>query len=557
MTSSKPKILLVNPHYPYGFQVPTIAGKLFGKWPLANVVLPTLAALVPDDFDVQIVDTAVEEIDFDTPCDLVGLTGYHSHVSTARALAQEFRRRGKLVVVGGPSVSISPERWRDCADVLVHGEAERIWPKFLRDFANGKHETEYRDPEKVDIALAPLPRYDLLKTNRYLLGITQTSRGCPFECEFCDVIVYLGRRIRYKPVEHVVAELQQCYDIGWRMVLLADDNLTVNRRDAYEMLDGIRKWNAKQKQPMLFYATFSIDAARDSEMLKLVAAAGITRVFIGIETPNKESLKETLKRQNVHSDMLADVRKIEEHGIAIIGGSIVGFDHDTIDIFRQQLEFFQQTGIPVVNPYMLQALDGTPLKERMQKAGRYIDPARYDELKVEEGLTFPDAYGMQPTVYPAGMSLKDLEEGFTWMVRQLYHPDNYLQRARNLFEALEHTPKSLVLKYRFNRISGDELHAMWKLLLYFLKTKGAERKLWKEIVKLGMKSTFPHRLNFTAWLLLMYASIKNNADELFKIDILDLEATANAPYPVGHKPKEFPAPDVVTRVADKVSLGVI
>ncbi|MBI2838243.1 MAG: B12-binding domain-containing radical SAM protein [Acidobacteria bacterium] len=526
----RPRVLLVNPHYTAGCHLPAHAPAIVGKWPVANLVLPTLAALTPRSFDVRIVDTAVEKLDFNTPCDIVGVTGYHSHLSTARRIVTEFRKRGKLVVVGGPSVTTSPERWRPFADVLVLGEAERTWPQFLRDFESGRHQTEYREAGKIDLALTPLPRYDLLKPERYLAAVVQPSRSCPFECEFCDVIVYLGRGIRYKPIDHVIGELQQVSDLGWRTCMLADDNLTADRQKAYELMDAIRVWNERREQPMIFIASFSIDAARDPGICKLAAAAGINRVFIGIESPNEECLRETKKRQNLRSDMRADLRKLFEFGIVPIGGTIVGFDHDDIDVFKKTYDFSQECGIPIVNNYMMQAFDGTPLKARMLQEGRYIDWDDYEAVRDREGLRLGLSYATAPTIYPKNMTLRQLELGHTWLLQSLYQPEAFLDRVRRMFDILDTVPSSAVPEHRLWRVSFEEAKVIFRLLVYFARTRGGERRLWKNIIRLGMKSSFSQRGALVAWLLLTYTSIRHNLIKIYHVDPLD---SKDAPvYPV-------------------------
>src|ERR1041384_4790412 len=214
-----------------------------------------------------------------------------------KAIAAEFRRRGKTALIGGPYASVSPDVVRPHCDILVRGEIEDIAAKMFGDLASGDYADEYVGT-RPDMRASPIPRWDLYPNDRAGMGTVQTSRGCPFECEFCDVIQYLGRKQRHKSPARVLAELDALYDHGYRAVFLAYDNFTVYRARAKELLLALKEWNDAGKG-MAFTTQVSIDCARDTEMLELCADAGLVNVFIGIETPNESSLRETKKRQNV------------------------------------------------------------------------------------------------------------------------------------------------------------------------------------------------------------------------------------------------------------------
>ncbi len=388
---------------------------------IPNLALPTLAALTPDDIEVEVCDETVDPVDFDKECDLVGITGYVTQAKRMFELARTFRERGRLVAIGGPYASLSPERCRPYADILFTGEAERTWPAFLEDFRKGKYADTYHEPEKPDITRSPAPRVDVLNNDHYISGVIQTSRGCPFECEFCDVIVYLGRRMRHKNVEQILGEADTLYARGYRSIFLSDDNFTANRKKATGILEALRDWNAsKQPEPVLFSTQLSIDSARDPELLSLCADAGLRVAFIGIETPNKNSLKEVKKRQNVAADLLHDIHTIESHGLAVLAGMIVGFDHDTKDVFREQFDFLQAACVPICAPGMLNAPAGTPLEARLEKEGRLI--AARDDFYVETNII------------PKLMSNEELEHGLKWLLNRLYHPPHFLERVLKVCE---------------------------------------------------------------------------------------------------------------------------
>ncbi len=386
---------------------------------IPNLALPTLAALTPDDIEVEICDETVSRVDFDKDCDLVGITGYVTQARRMFELADEFRRRGKLVAIGGPFATLSPQRCRPHADVLFTGEVESTWPVFLEDFRKGSHQDAYDEPGSADIQASPVPRMDLLQNHLYTSGVMQTSRGCPFECEFCDVIVYLGRRIRYKTTEQVLKEADSLYRLGYRGVFISDDNFTANRKKAIEILQALRDWNkSKHPRPVIFGTQLSIDIARSPEILDLCADAGLRIAFVGIETPNKEALKEVKKRQNMASDLVNDLHELMRHGILPMAGVIVGFDHDTPDVFREQFEFLQEAGPPICGTGMLNAPEGTPLEARLKAEGRLV--AVRDDFYVETNII------------PKQMSVEQLSHGHRWLLNRLYRPAHFLDRVRTV-----------------------------------------------------------------------------------------------------------------------------
>lgn len=396
---------------------------------IANAALGTVAALAPaDKFEVRLCEEDIEPVDFDYPADFVGITGKHGQGGRMRAIAARFRERGVKVLMGGPYASLAPEEVRDHCDVLVRGELEPIAKGFFDELYEGKYQKEYFG-ERAALDQSPVPRWDLYPSERALMGSLQTSRGCPFECEFCDVIQYVGRKQRHKEVEQVCRELDALHAAGFRRVFLADDNLTVYRRRAKELLWGIAAWNARQSEPISFGTQLSIECSDDEEMLELLFKAGLHSVFIGIETPNQDSLKETKKRQNVAVDMVERAERFARHGIQVIAGTIVGFDHDGPDIFEQHLAFADRSPIPVFRVSTLYAAHATPLRDRMRQAGRLL------EADV--------AMGSHTTnIMPARMSLGELERGYLWLNEQLYAPERFAQRLLRMIELFPNTAPS-------------------------------------------------------------------------------------------------------------------
>ncbi|MGD0900799.1 MAG: radical SAM protein [Thermoguttaceae bacterium] len=442
MRHSTKKMLLVLPK-PYAVdlnEMGHVRRRLGVPGGIMNASLPTVAALTPKEVAVRIVDETVEPIDFDEPVDLVGIGGFHSSIKRAGEIAREFSRRGVLVAAGGPSVCLSPERWRPLADVLIMGEAERIWPQFMADYLAGRHLPEYRETGAVDLGLTPLPDFSAISPaarKLYWAGIVQTSRGCPFDCEFCDTIVYVGRRPRYKPVENIILELDQLQRLGFRSVFLADDNFGANRAKAKQILSALGEWNHRQRRSMHFATQISIDAANDEELLALLANAGLTLAFVGIETPNRDALSEASKTQNLRNDLAENIKAFHEHGIMVWGGLMVGFDSDDASIFQRQYDLFQTAGVSQVSFNMLHAPDGTPLKARMIRENRYLDQVNRDSL---EGLNF----GV-PEVIPSHMTFDQLFDGAVWLMWQLTTPQNTMDRVKKFLQDYENSARKKAL----------------------------------------------------------------------------------------------------------------
>jgi hypothetical protein len=387
---------------------------------MADLAAATVAAMAPPDFDVAICDETISPVDFNHPAEWIAITGKVSQRQRMVALAAEFRSRGKRVIIGGPYASLSPDRVRNHCDVLVCGEAEEIAADLFSDLRAGKPRDAYFG-DKPDLALTPAPRWELYPNHRALLGAVQTSRGCPFECEFCDVIQYLGRKQRHKPVANVIAEIDQMYRLGYRAIFLADDNFTAYRSRCKELLEAIAWW--RRDHPMEFVTQISIDATRDEELLDMCVAAGLTQVFIGIETPNVESLRETGKRQNLRVDLAAEVQKLVDRGISVMGGMIVGFDADGPDVFAQQYDFAMSTSAPMFSLGALMASEATPLHDRITREGRLVpgDPG-------------VQAVPWSSNIEPRTMSMDEMNAGLQRLCNALFAPDAFGERMLRFVE---------------------------------------------------------------------------------------------------------------------------
>jgi radical SAM superfamily enzyme YgiQ (UPF0313 family) len=412
------KIHLVTPANPPSFWtydeiLPTLdKGCIF-----PNLSMPTVAGLTPREHEVSLCDENVAPIDFDVEADVVGVTGYIIHRQRMFEIIDEFRRRGRFVVVGGPFASLCPEELRGRCDAIFVDEAEETWPRFLEDFAEGTPKTEYRAHEKPDMTRAPMPRFDLLAVDRYHALTIQFARGCPFNCEFCDIIVMYGRRPRAKTVAQVMAEIEEVARLGARQVFIVDDNFIGNKKLAKELLREMGRWGAERGFPIDFNTEVSLNVAQDDELLSLLRAANFTTIFIGIESPRVASLQETRKTQNTRGDIVESVRKVQSYGLQVQAGMIVGFDHDDDSIFEEQLAFIQEARIPVSMTGMLQALPKTPLYDRIEREGRLVP-----------GDANGDQFALS-NIHPVQMSRVGLYRGYRWLVDELYDFGNYKRRT--------------------------------------------------------------------------------------------------------------------------------
>ncbi len=411
------KIHLVTPRNPPSFWtyddiLPTLRKRCI----FPNLSMPTVAGLTSSQHEVSLCDENVAEIDFEVEADVVGLTGYIIHKQRMLEIAAEFRRRGRLVVIGGPYASLCPEELRGHCDVLFVGEAEETWPLFLRDFEAGCWKAEYEAEDLPDLSASPTPRFDLLEIDRYHALTIQFARGCPFTCEFCDIIVVYGRRPRAKKVEQVMAEVRECHRLGAQQVFVVDDNFIGNKKLAKELLREMARWGRENGYPIDFNTEVSLNVAQDDELLELLRAAHFTTVFIGIESPRVASLEETKKIQNVRGDLVESVRKVQSYGIQVQAGMIVGFDHDDEAIFEEQLRFIQEARIPVSMTGLLQAMPKTPLYHRVQREGRLLEESTGDQFVLSN-------------IRPKQMTRRVLYQGYRRLVDQLYDFQNYRERT--------------------------------------------------------------------------------------------------------------------------------
>ncbi len=460
------KIYLVAPKNPESFWTfDRILPSLGKRCVFPNLSLPTMAGLTPREHEVVLCDENVESIDFDTDADIVGVTGYIVHKKRFHEIAREFRRRGKFVVAGGPYASLCPEEIQDAVDVLFVDEAEYTWPQFLQDYAAGSWSRTYRQQDKPSMLDSPLPRFDLLKIDRYQTMTIQFARGCPFNCEFCDIIVMYGRKPRAKSPAQVMAEIEEVHRLGMKSVFLVDDNFIGNKKLAKELLREMETWQRERGYPMEFQTEVSLNVAQDDELLGLLRDAGVTMIFIGIESPRKASLAETKKTQNMRGNLLDNVHHIQSYGIQVEAGMIVGFDNDDESIFEEQFHFIQDARIPVSMTGMLNAMPKTPLHKRLREAGRLVAETVGDQF-------------VFTNVIPSAMSRLELYEGYQKLLARLYDYRNYRRRTMEYITTRgRQAARSLVAGRKDMRI-------LWRTLVDCV-IRATPRRAWMTLSLLG------------------------------------------------------------------------
>jgi radical SAM superfamily enzyme YgiQ (UPF0313 family) len=416
-------IVLINPKFEVSFWGFEHALPFFGKrsnMPVA--ALPLLAALAGADHHVTLIDENVEAIDFErcARADIVGVTGMIVQRRRMREVLVELKRRGVFTVVGGPWVTVNESYFGELADVVFVGEADETWPQFLADFSAGKAATRYEQTRQTDMSRVPTPRLDLLKSERYAFGSVQFSRGCPFQCEFCDIIVVFGRRPRLKTSEQIIAELEALRARRLSMVFIVDDNLIGNKKAIKELLKHVIAWQHTQGFPVTFVTEASIDLADDEELMRLMVEANVSAVFVGIESTNEDSLREARKLQNLrgNASLLEKVRRIQEAGMEVWSGMILGFDHDDETIFDAHRRFLISARISMAMIGMLSAIPKTPLHARLAASGR-LDPTD----NPQEGTN----------VIPLQMTRKALSDGYVRLMADLYEPNAYFNRLDDLY----------------------------------------------------------------------------------------------------------------------------
>lgn len=455
-------ILLLYPEFPDTFwsfkHALKFIDKKAGTPPLG---LLTIAAMLPQDWNKRLVDTNVQPLkraDIDW-ADWVMISAMVVQRDSAHALIKRCKDAGKTIIAGGPLFTSEYKNF-PLVDYFILNEGEITLPQFLTDWVQGTPQRIYQTNDFPNITKTPAPQWELADLKQYATVSVQFSRGCPFDCEFCNVTALLGHRPRTKSAQQFIAELDSLYALGWRdPVFVVDDNFIGNKKILkQELLPALIEWR-KGKTGLPFNTEVSINLSDDPELMEMMVNAGFNEVFVGIETPNEDSLVECNKKQNRNRDLVASVNRIHKAGIIVQGGFIVGFDSDSEKIFDQQAAFISNAGITTAMVGLLQAPAGTRLYQRMSAEGRLLEDISGDNA---DGST---------NIIPK-LDAQFLKEGYSQLVKYLYHPKQYYQRCLTLLKTINPPKfsKSVDLGY---------MRAFFRTI-YLLGIKGVERvEYWK------------------------------------------------------------------------------
>ena len=446
-------ILLVYPQYPDTFWSFKHALKFVSKKashpPLG---LLTVAAMLPGEWEKKLVDmnvTALKDKDIEW-ADYVFISAMVVQRDSAKETITRCHTLGTKVVAGGPLFTSEYDEF-DEVDHLILDEGECTLPPFLEDLKKGEARHIYTSSERPDINETPIPQWSLIDMHKYASMSIQYSRGCPYNCEFCNVIVLNGHKPRTKSSEQVLAEIEAIYSQGWRDALfIVDDNFIGNKKKLKaEILPAIIQWSKEKKYPFVFFTEVSINLADDEHLMRLMTEAGFSRVFVGIETPNEDSLAECNKLTNKGRDLVASVKKIQSFGFEVQGGFIVGFDNDPHSIFRSQINFIQNSGIVTAMVGLLNAPRGTQLYQRLRREDRLLKDSTGDNTDCSMNFI-------------PRMNYETLIEGYKHILNTIYAPKQYYERITTFLK--EYKPRQVhgISKIRFNYVRAF-FKSMWVL----------------------------------------------------------------------------------------------
>ena len=458
------KILLVSPESPDTFWSLKHALKFLSKKAaLPPLGLLTVAAMLPENWELKLVDMAVKELkDADIRwADYVFISAMYIHKNSVRRIIDRCKKADKKVVAGGPLFTAVPEDYDDI-DYLVLNEAELTLPQFLEDLAKGSARHIYRSKQWADVQDTPIPLWRLLDPRQYAAMAVQYSRGCPFNCDFCDVTTLFGHKSRTKSKTQISAELESLQAHGWRGdVFFVDDNLIGNKQHLKkEILPTVIDWMEKRKYPFCFNTQASINLADDHELMQLMVKAGFDCVFVGIETPNEKSLVECNKVQNKGRDLIDSVKTIQRSGMQVQGGFILGFDNDNQSAFENLIRFIQESGIVTAMVGLLNAPKGTKLYDRLADEKRLLYSISGDNTDLTMNFV-------------PRMEYKDLLKGYQKVVQTIYSHKNYYSRIRTFLR--NYKP----VKSNSTKLKYSDIKAFVKSL-WHLGVMGKERKYyWK------------------------------------------------------------------------------
>jgi len=461
------KVLLVNPEFPdtywsFRHALP-FEGKRCAFPPLG---LLTVSALLPDSWERKLVDLNVRRLkasDIEW-ADMVFATAMLVQKDSLKEVVKRCKAKGKRVVLGGPYVTTTIEDLPD-ADHIFLGEAETTLPQFVADLARGEPKRSYQAAERPPLSATPMAHFHLADLKRYSAMSVQYSRGCPFSCEFCDIIEIYGRVPRTKSNQQMLAEFDALKALGWRgTVFIVDDNFIGNKKNVRQLLPELARWQKENGYPFSLITESSVNLADDEPLLHNMRDAGFRRVFLGIETPVEESLKEAQKSQN-RGNLLDSVKKIQSYGMEVMAGFIVGFDNDPADIFQRQIDFIRKSAIPLAMVGLLNALPDTQLWKRLEREGRLLGEASGNNTT----CTFNFKTRMDPAL---------LIQGYQTIMRTIYSPREYYERA---LDSMRRTAQESTEPQHYNAISA--LASLTRVLVRLGLLDRERKEFWRFVTQ--------------------------------------------------------------------------
>src|SRR5437764_14206839 len=478
------KVLFINPEFPdtywsFRHALP-FEGKRCAFPPLG---LMTVSALLPPSWERRLVDLNVRRLQSSDIewADMVMATAMLVQKDSLREVVHRCKALGKRVVIGGPYVTTTIEGLPE-ADHIFMGEAETTLPQFVEDLSRGEAKRTYQAAERPPLSATPLAHFHLADLKRYSAMSVQYSRGCPFSCEFCDIIEIYGRVPRTKSNQQMLAEFDTLRDLKWRgNVFIVDDNFIGNKKNVRQLLPELAKWQKANGYPFSLITESSVNLADDEPLLNNMRDAGFRRVFLGIETPVEESLKEAQKSQN-RGNLLDSVKKIQSYGMEVMAGFIVGFDNDPADIFDRQIDFIRKSAIPVAMVGLLNALPDTQLWKRLEREGRLLGEASGNNTECE--LNF------KTRLDPAF-----LIQGYQTIMRTIYSPRAYYERV---LASMKRTAQQFSEPQHYNPFKA--LASFTRIMLTLGVLDGERREFWRFFTQTLIKhrQTFVHSLRLAA-----------------------------------------------------------
>ena len=463
------KILLVYPKNPDTFWSFKHALKFISKKAaFPPLGLLTVAAMLPDEWEKKLADMNVTTLtDKDIKwADYVFISAMVVQQESTREVIDRCKNFGVKTVAGGPLFTPGYEEFNfNDVDHVVSAEAENIMPRFVEDLKNGTAKHIYNAEERPDITTSPVPLWSIVDMNKYQSMSLQYSRGCPFNCEFCDIVVMNGHIPRTKTSDQVLAELDAIYNNGWRSsVFFTDDNFIGNKRKLKtEVLPAMARWNKEKNHPFSFFTEASINLADDEELMRAMTEVGFDTVFVGIESPNEESLVECNKLPNKGRDLLASVKKLQNYGFQVQGGFIVGFDSDPLSIFKSQINFIQKSGIVTAMVGLLNAPRGTRLYHHLKKENRLLESFSGDNTDCS--LNFIPK-----------MNYETLIDGYKHILNTIYSPKQYYERVKTFLKEYKPPKRKVAFHFKFHFVEAA-IKSVWIL---GIREKG-RRYFWKLI----------------------------------------------------------------------------